>query len=117
MGVIFKMNALQKEIVLIPYPFSNLEEKKVRPAVIISNNSFNKNSRDYLLVPLTSVIKKEPYSIIIEQTDLSRGKLIKRSRIKSDKIFSIDKEKIVFKVGILNEKTFNKVKQEIYNII
>jgi len=111
------MNILQKEIVLIPYPFSNLEEKKVRPALVISNNSFNKNSSDCLLTPLTSVIKDEPYSVVVGQKDLSQGKLIKTSRIKSDKIFSLEKDKIIFRIGVLNEQTFNKVKEEIYNII
>ena len=83
------MKVCQKEIILIPYPFSNLEEKKVRPALVISNNLFNKKSKDCLLVPLTSVIKKEPYSIIIKQENLTVGNLIKVSRIKADKIFSI----------------------------
>lgn len=32
------MNVHQKEIVLLPYPFSDLEGKKVRPAVIVSND-------------------------------------------------------------------------------
>lgn len=111
------MNVFQKEIVLIPYPFSNLEDKKVRPALIVSNNIFNKKSEDCILVPLTSVIRNEPYSIIINQENLSSGKLIRRSRIKVDKIFSIEKEKIVFKIGILNDQIFNKVKKEFYSIV
>lgn len=111
------MKISQKEIVLIPYPFSNLEEKKIRPALIISNNFFNNKSKDCLLAPLTSVIKDEPYSILIEQKDLSSGKLIRQSRIRLDKLFVIEKDKIVFKIGILNEKTFDKVKDEFYKLI
>ena len=111
------MNFSQREIVLIPYPFSNLEEKKVRPALIISNNSFNSKSKDCLLAPLTSVIKNEPYSILIEQKDLDSGKLIRLSRIRLDKLFVIEKNKIVFKIGILNEKTFNKVKDEFCKLV
>ena len=111
------MKTLQKEIVLIPYPFSNLEEKKVRPALVISNNFLNNKSKDCLLAPLTSVIKDEPFSILIEQKDLSSGKLIRSSRIKLDKLFVIEKNKIVFKIGILNEQTFDKVKEEFYKLI
>ena len=57
------MNAKQKEIVLLPYPFSNLKETKVRPALIISNDFFNKKSDDCIMVPLTTIIKEEPYSV------------------------------------------------------
>ena len=102
---------------MILYPFSNLEEKKVRPALIISNNFFNNKSKDCLLAPLTSIIKNEPYSILIEQKDLSSGKLIRPSRIRLDKLFVIEKDKVVFKIGILNEQIFDKVKDEFYNLI
>lgn len=111
------MKVSQKEIVLIPYPFSNLEEKKVRPALVISNNLFNNKSQDCLLAPLTSVIKDEPFSILIEQKNLNSGKLIRQSRVRLDKIFVIEKNKIVFKVGILNEQTFNLVKNEFHKLI
>ncbi|MEK6844766.1 MAG: type II toxin-antitoxin system PemK/MazF family toxin [Nanoarchaeota archaeon] len=111
------MKLSQREIVLIPYPFSNLEKKKVRPALVISNNFFNNKSNDCLLAPLTSVLKDEPYSVLIEQNNLNSGKLIKPSRIRLDKLFVIEKSKIIFKIGILNEQTFDKVKDEFYSLI
>ena len=107
----------QGDIVLLEYPFSNLEEKKLRPALIISNNSFNKNSSDCIMVPLTSVIKDEPYSIIVDSKDLSEGKLLKISRIKADKIFSIEKNLIKIKIGKVNQNTFEKVKNIFYSLI
>ena len=107
----------QGDIVLLEYPSSNLEEKKLRPALIISNNSFNKNSSDCIMVPLTSVIKDEPYSIIVDSKDLSEGKLLKISRIKADKIFSIEKNLIKIKIGKVNQNTFEKVKNIFYSLI
>ena len=50
-----KMIANQKEIVLLPYPFSDLEGSKVRPAIVVSNDFFNKKSADCIAVPLTTV--------------------------------------------------------------
>lgn len=107
----------QRDIVLLEYPFSNLKEKKLRPALIISNNSFNKNSSDCIMVPLTSVIKNEPYSIIVDSKDLSEGKLLKISRIKADKIFSIEKNLIKMKIGKVNEKIFEKIKKIFYSLV
>ena len=106
------MRIYQKELILISYPFSDLQNKKVRPALVLSNDLFNKKSDDCILVPLTSVIKDEPYSILINQDSLDEGKLIKISRIRVDKIFSIDKNLIQMKIGRINNSAFEKVKKE-----
>ena len=76
------MEIKQKDIVLLPYPFTDLKGKKIRPALVVSNDSVNSKSKDCIMLPLTSVIKDEPYSIAINQEDLSSGQLIKSSRIK-----------------------------------
>lgn len=110
------MNLNQKELVLLPYPFSNLEELKLRPALVVSSNYYNKNSSDCVLVPLTSVIKDEPYSIIIGSKDLRAGKLLKQSRIRADKLFNIERKMIKMKIGILNDFVFDKVKSEILSL-
>ena len=108
---------LQKEIVLLPYPFSNQEGIKVRPAIVISNNNFNKKSEDCIMLPLTSVIKEVPYSVLINQEDLNSGKLLKPSRIRIDKIFTICQDLVRMKIGVINNKTFEKVKSEIFKLI
>jgi len=106
----------QKEIVLLPFPFSDLERTRVRPALVVSNDNLNKKSEDCIMVPLTTVIKDEPYSVIINQEDLSSGKLLKSSRIRADKIFSVKKDLITMKIGVINNNVFEKVKSEIQNM-
>jgi len=110
------MKVQQKEIVLLPYPFSNLEERKFRPAVIVSNNSFNKKSDNCIAVPMTSVIKNEPFSILIHETDLARGKLIKLSRVRVDKIFSVEKTLVRAKIGILNDFIFDDLRKSMLEL-
>ena len=110
------MQINQREIVLLPFPFSNLEQTKVRPAIVVSNNKFNKKSEDCIMAPLTTVIKDEPYSLTINQRDLSSGRLIKTSRIRADKLFCVDKKIITMKIGKLNQESFDKIKKEIFSI-
>ena len=117
MGFLSKIKINQKDLVLLSYPFSSMENMKIRPALVISNNLFNKKSQDCILVPLTSVIKNELYSIIITQENLKEGKLIKTSRIKVDKIFSLQKDLIRMKIGVLDEETFDKVRKELFSLI
>lgn len=110
------MNTNQKEVVLLPYPFSDLRQEKVRPALVVSNDFFNKKSDDCIMVPLTSVIKEEPYSVLINQKDMKNGKLLKPSRIRTDKIFAVEKSLAVMRIGTLTDEAFKKVKQEIFEM-
>jgi len=110
------MKFKQKELVLLPYPFTDQEGSKVRPAIIISNDNFNKKCQDCVMVPLTTVIKDEPYSIIIRQDNLSSGKLLKPSRIRIDKIFTINKNLIIMQIGKITEKTFSNIKSEVSKV-
>ena len=106
----------QKELVLLPYPFSDQGGSKVRPAIIVSNDNFNKKCEDCVLVPLTTVIKNEHYSLILNQDNLESGKLLKQSRIRIDKIFTIKKSLIIMKIGKINDKTIEKIRFEISKI-
>ena len=102
----------QKELVLLPYPFSDQAGSKVRPAIIVSNDNFNKRCEDCVMVPLTTVIKDEPFSLIINQDSLDSGKLLKQSRVRIDKIFTIKKSLIMMKIGKINDKPLDKIKFE-----
>ena len=103
----------QKELVLLPYPFSNQGGSKVRPAIIVSNDNFNKRCEDCVMVPLTTVIKEEPFSIIINQDSLESGRLLKQSRIRIDKIFTIKKSLIIMKIGKINDEMLVKIKSDL----
>lgn len=107
------MNIKQKDIVLLPYPFTDLQRTKVRPALVVSNDFLNKKSNDCIMLPLTSIIKDEPFSILIIDNDLSSGKLLKPSCIKVNKIFTVEKRLIVMKIGTLNNEAFEKIKSEL----
>ena len=98
------MNLNQKDIVLLPFPFSDLKTSKVRPAIVISNNKFNRKSDDVIMIPMTTVLKNVSYSITIKPKELSTGKLLKQSRIRVDKIFNVEKNLAIMKIGTINEK-------------
>ena len=44
----------QRDLLLVPFPFSDQSGIKVRPVIVISNNSFNSDSEDILVVGVTS---------------------------------------------------------------
>jgi mRNA interferase MazF len=69
------MNVKQRDVVILPVPFSDQTAQKARPAIVVSNDKINATSEDIILVPLTSVLKDTPYSLLITDNDLSDGRL------------------------------------------
>ena len=47
-------NYKQKEIVLVPFPYSDLSATKKRPVLIVSNNHYNNNFEDVIVCVITS---------------------------------------------------------------
>lgn len=86
----------QLEIVLVPFPFSDLSSIKRRPVLIVSNNNYNQKYSDVIVVVITSVHRsKDQYSILITNDDLEYGMLPEKSMIKTHIIFTIAKSKIL----------------------
>ena len=57
----------RKDIVLVPFPFSNQAESKKRPALIVSNDGFNEKSADVIACAITSNIDAD-YSVYINNS-------------------------------------------------
>jgi mRNA interferase MazF len=89
----------QRDIVLLSFPFSDLKTQKVRPAIIISNDNYNQKFEDVIAIPMTSNLDVRDYTILISNKDLESGNLIKDSKAKVDKIFSVSKNLIKLKIG------------------
>lgn len=104
------MNINQRDIILVPFPFSDLSSNKKRPVIILSRNSFNSSNYDVICCAITS----NPYSkgvIEIKKSDFDSGELIPKSFVKSTKLFTLDKKKIIKILARLNvEKSKEIVK-------
>ena len=102
----------QKSIILVPFPYSDLTGRKVRPALIISNPKFNKDE-DVIICALTSSIKERPYSILITEKDTVYKKLRDTSQIRVDTVTRIKKDLIIKEIDVLNDDVFEKVLQNL----
>lgn len=101
----------QADIILVPFPFSDLSGAKKRPVLIISNNDYNNNHSDLVTCGITSNILDREYSVLINNENLAEGNLPITSIIKTDKLFTLDKSIVQKKIGRLNPQTFNHVKK------
>ena len=107
----------QQDIVWVKLPFSSLEESKIRPAVIVSNDEYNKRSNDVILCAITSNLEEKRYSVIIDSKNLTEGKMPVKSRIRADKIMQIEKNLVIKTFAKLENKAYDLLVNEINNLI
>lgn len=106
----------QGEIVLVPFPFSDLSTTKRRPALVISRGGYNEGEEDIVICAVTSNLENKSYSVLVRDIDLTSGKLLAVSRIKADKLFTIKKSKVIKKLALVSDPTLNKVKDEMIKL-
>lgn len=88
------------DVVVMPYPYTNLKETKRRPAVIISKPI----ERDYIVCPITTQIQKDVYCVGLTNTDFQEGNLTNPTNfIRSNKPFTVDYSVILYKIGTIRD--------------
>lgn len=107
----------QGDIVIIPFPFTDLSSVKQRPVLIISNSGYNQSTEDVVVCGITSNIKDIRYSVSLDNTDLLEGRVPVASRIKVDKIFTLKQSLAKKKVAHLKPEVLEKVKEEIKKLL
>ena len=108
---------VQRDIVLLPFPFSDLKQSKVRPVIVLSNDKYNKKYSDIVVVPLTSNLQKTDYDMLITNKNLEKGNLIADSKVKVDRIFSVEKKLIKMNIGKIDKQTFSKIRTLLSSLV
>jgi len=107
----------QGDVILVNVPFTNYLESKRRPALILSREDYNSKSEDIIICGITSNLDREPYSLLLEPGNMDEGQLNFTSRIRADKIFSIEKKIVRRKLGKVNDHILNKIKEAVKELI
>ncbi len=107
----------QRDIILIPIPFTDLTSQKKRPAVIISNDSYNETHEDIVVVALTSNIEPRDFSLMLTGNDLEEGTLKVTSMIRVDKIYTLNKSIVLKTFGKVKPDILSRIKDSLLNLI
>ena len=107
----------QGDIVLVPFPFTDLSTTKQRPALVISKSSYNTKTQDIVTCGVTSNLENSDYSVLIDNIDLAEGKIPLKSRVKVGKIFTLKQSLVIKKIAKLKAASFQHVKQELQNLV
>ena len=104
----------QKDIVLIPFPYSDLTGSKKRPAIIISNEKINK-TQDSICCLVTTNEHKDDIPII--KDSFNTGKLPFKSFVKPHRIFTINQGIVIKKLCAINKNFHKKIIKRINEYI
>lgn len=107
----------QGDIVLVRFPFSDLSSSKIRPVLVISNDSYNRKYLDVVVCGITSNLHPTDYSIFIEQNDLETGLLKSKSKIKVDAITALEKSIFLKTIGKIKTEVITQVKDHLLKLI
>jgi mRNA interferase MazF len=94
------------DIIVLPFPFSDLSSVKKRPALIITNLKGD----DFILAQITSQEKKDKYCIKLNNI------LNINSYIRINKIFTADKSIMLYKIAKLKKKKLKEVEDRLISM-
>jgi mRNA interferase MazF len=104
---------IKGDIVVVPFPFSDLSSTKRRPAYVACNQEDN----DVILCQITSQAVRDKKSIKITNSNFLTGSLPQpKSNIRPNKIFTAEQSLITKTVGHLDEASIVKVTNKIVEI-
>jgi mRNA interferase MazF len=98
-------------VVTVPFPFTDRNSLKRRPALVISNEIYQKQNHHCVLTMITSA-KQSRWHDDITIEDLKQAGLPGPSMVRF-KIFSLDERLILRKLGELSNKDQQEVSQTI----
>ncbi|UBF27153.1 type II toxin-antitoxin system PemK/MazF family toxin [Kovacikia minuta CCNUW1] len=93
------------DVVVVPFPFSDLTNAKRRPSLVLAELSKN----DLILCLITSQAANDTYTTLIESSDFETGSLNKTSYAKSNRVFTANAQLIAYKAGKLTTDKTNEV--------
>lgn len=104
---------IKGDIVVIPFPFSDLSGSKKRPALVIADLV----GEDIVLCQITSKSIRDAYAIALNETEFEQGSLPVPSNIRPNRIFTADKKIIIKRVATISDSLCKKAIDKIIDIV
>ena len=92
-------------VILIPFPFSDLSNSKLRPAVVLANAERG----DFVLCQVTSKSYADRRAIELTNASFSSGSLLITSYARPAKLFTANQTLIKSEVGKLTDAAFEEI--------
>ncbi len=101
------------DVVVIPFPFSDLSQSKRRPALVLATLKGD----DTILCQITSKNISDNYAVTVDDADFRSGGLKQSSNIRPNRLFTADTHIILYRAGSIKKGKLNQVINKVVEII
>ena len=102
------------EVVVVNFPFTNLEGSKSRPALVMGDSDY---ADDYILCEITSKNYDSRVAVELREEDFESGGLRLNSYVRPLVIFTLEKELIKKSVGHVQKHILQNTVKELYQYL
>ena len=100
-------------VVLVPFPFSDLSQTKMRPALVLADAGRG----DWVLCQITSKPYGDAKAIEVKDDSLKTGSLRVISYVRPGKLFTANHSLIAMQVGTLKAEKFKRVIEAVIDLL
>lgn len=101
------------DVLVIDFPYSDLKTAKRRPVLVLKVPKGD----DLIVIQITSSSYEKSVEISLKEDDFKEGGLKRDSYVRIDKIASIEKSLIKYKIGKLKEEKFENILIKVINFL
>ena len=100
-------------VVVIPFPFSDLSASKRRPALVLATLT----GGDVILCQITSRAVSDSYAIPLATSDFATGQLRQSSNVRPNRLFTADSNLILYRVGTIQAAKLQEIVVKVIEIL
>jgi len=100
-------------VVLVPFPFSDLSQSKLRPAVVLANAGRG----DWILCQITSNPYGDIQTVELYDSSFAVGSLRTQSYARPSKLFTANQDLMISKSGVLDPTVFKRIIKKVVKIL
>ena len=101
------------QVVLIPFPFSDLSRTKMRPAIVLAEAGRD----DWILCQVTSNPYGDKMALMLTDSDFSKGSLRVTSYARPGKLFTANKSLITSTVGDFKKASITQLIEAVITLL
>jgi mRNA interferase MazF len=100
------------DVVVLPFPFTNLAKTKKRPAMVVATFE----GENIILAQITRVKRKDKHVVSLNKKDFTSGFLKYDSFIMPTIVFTSERSMVSYKAGRLKKEKVKQVEEELVAI-
>ena len=100
-------------VVLVPFPFSDLSQAKLRPAIVLADAGRG----DWILCQVTSNPYGDPHAVHLIDPSFASGSLRADSYARPGKLFTASRDLMVAEVAVLTTATLQQVVDAVVAVV